>query len=383
MLKPSTPVITGIGIASPLGDAQSACAAARAGLTRIQDLALFSVQDDETGEQVPLKGCALTGVTDGLGALARLSVLGSLAITDLVSNLNVANDSLATMPTIVCLSNEVYWRAAHYIDLEETKDDLPFDLDEMLDGEIENRLRTYQEGLLGRIERLSGIKLNNKNVVFSTGDQANFAHVLQQVEENFLSNNVDSCFILTIDSLLEERTFNNALRLNLIKDTNNPIGIIPGEAAIALLVERYDHAVNRKAQPLAAVTACTYLHDELNRFSDGPVTGRILAEVIDAVVVDNENQPLSIDGMIVNLNGDIWRAKEWGAALTRLPDWIRELPIQLVTQYFGETGVTSAPLSVGLAIHRFVRNYAVRDNVLIWVSGDGGGKGAVRVSRIN
>ena len=383
MLKPTTPIITGIGVASPLGDAQSTCAAARAGLNRIKDLELYSVQDDESGKQVPLKACALAGVTDGLGGLARLSVLGSLAISDLANNLDKNKNQLATIPTVVSLSNEVYWRVAHYRELEEFKDDLPYDLDEMLDGEIDKRLQNYQENLLNRIELLSGIKLNKNTAVFSTGDQANFVHVMHQVEENFTSNNVASCLVLNIDSLLEERSLENILRLNLVKDTNNPIGIIPGEAAVALLVERYDHAIKRKAKMLAAISECVYLHDDTNRFNDGPITGHVLADAIDTAAASDENESFAIDGMIANLNGDIWRAKEWGAALTRLPEQIRELPVQFVAQYFGETGVASAPLSVGLAAHRFSRKYAVHDNVLVWVSGDDGGKGAIRVSRIN
>ncbi|MGC3997783.1 MAG: hypothetical protein QM767_09940 [Anaeromyxobacter sp.] len=84
--------------------------------------------------------------------------------------------------------------------------------------------------------------------------------------------------------------------------------------------------------------------------------------------------------LIGSLNGDGWRAREWGLALTRLPAHVRETPLLLPATSLGELG-TAFPLTAAVLAHRAIaRRYAGGGSVLVWAGGDDGAKGALIVA---
>lgn len=378
MIAPHTPVVTGIGMATSLGTAQISCAAARAGLSGISLSEDVFVNDAETGETAAIQVCQIEGLCNGLDRMARCSVMGEIAVRDLAQSENLPD--LSAIPAIVCVSNEYYWREHYLKELLPSRDSLPFALEETLDFEITSRLENYQNKLVPLISKLSNVPLNETSVVFTTGAQAHPIQILDSLLTKFVADEMQSCLLILLDSMIDERSLHCIDGLGLVKDANNPIGVIPGEASVAMLVERYDAAKQRQAEILGAISDCAFKVDHNHRFSDTPITGKILADTILEIV--DEDVIGTVGEMIGNLNGDMWRAKEWGGSLTRLPTRIGELPGRSPSQHFGETGVCDSAIAIAMGLHDFARK-GVKHNLLIWSSGDDGGKGAVILSPVH
>ncbi len=381
MLSAGTPVITAIGMATPLGTAETACAAARAGLNGFHALEGFESFDSEAGESVSIQGSAIGGALKGFAGPGRIASLVEIALKDLADKVE-GGFSFEQIPTVIVVSNEYYWREAHWQELSPSGESLPFDVDEVLDSEILNRRQIMVEKTLPTAINLSGVSLNKELLSIVTGNQAQLFAVLQYVEQNMLAGNMESCVVGAVDSLTDQRTLENALSLQLVQTAENPVGFIPGEAACFILFERFDSAKQRGANILGAVLRSEFQQEEAHRFSDVPITGALLAEVILKALVTDENRVSEVGDMIGNINGDIWRAKEFGGALTRLPDYVRNLPLWLPNRYFGETGVVSSAIALGYGLHRFSRNCSNGENTLVWASGDDGCKGSCILSKV-
>ena len=381
MLSAGTPVITAIGMATPLGTAEAACAAARAGLNGFQALEGFDSFDSESGDSVSIQGSAIGGALKGFTGPGRIASLVEIALKDLADRVE-DSFSFKQIPTVIVVSNEYYWREAYLQELSPSAESLPFDVDEVLESEILYRKQMMTEKTLPTAINLSGVPLNKDLFSTVTGDQAHLFAVLQYIEQNMQAGNMGSCVVGAVDSLTDHRTLENILRLKLVQTAENPIGFIPGEAACFILLERLDAAKKRGANILGAVLHSEFQHEDAHRFSQVPITGALLAEVILKVLATKEDSASIVGDMIGNINGDIWRAKEFGSALTRLPDSVRNLPLWLPNRYFGETGVASAAIALGYGLHRFNRNCSNSENTLVWVSGDDGCKGSCILSKV-
>jgi hypothetical protein len=81
--------------------------------------------------------------------------------------------------------------------------------------------------------------------------------------------------------------------------------------------------------------------------------------------------------MIGSLNGDSWRAQEWGTALTRLPRAVADLPLRLPAASLGEIGTAFPLVAAALALQGQLRGYA--GFTLVWSGGDDGARAAFAV----
>jgi 3-oxoacyl-[acyl-carrier-protein] synthase-1 len=366
-------VITGIGMASALGpQAKAACAAARAGIMRAAPLEGIEVLDEPTGELIPVAGFEAFGCTGFVG-LGRLARLGELALRDLMNNAGMEADNMDRLGCALALPGGYYWRTAHLQELTPLND-LPAAAEDIVDVEAKKRNRKITSSIFQRLSKLAGVPLQPEKSLVVLGEQSAFGQALHAGCDMLASRAYTQVLVGGIGSFVNIQELEAVSALGLLKNTASPIGMMPGEAAAFLLLERRDLAQERKATIHATIGASPSLQKAANhRFDDQPITGKDLAEVVSTTAQSASRTP----GLLIgNLNGDYYRSQEWGHALVRLPEDLREARQLFPAESFGEVGAAFGGVAACMAIRAFLRKYALTDTALVWASGDDGGKSA-------
>src|SRR5438045_6154018 len=99
----ATPVVTAIGMTTPVGlTAAQSCAAVRAGISAIEELDF--IIHTETLEEVPAMGCAVRQTTLGYLGLGRWTRLAVSALTDLTGGARLTAPDLGRTNIYLALS---------------------------------------------------------------------------------------------------------------------------------------------------------------------------------------------------------------------------------------------------------------------------------------
>ena len=81
--------------------------------------------------------------------------------------------------------------------------------------------------------------------------------------------------------------------------------------------------------------------------------------------------------MVADLNGTNPRANDWGNALVRAgPPFNAPADLWIPALSFGEVGAATGPYALCLVARAFARGYAPSGEAVVWLWGDGGGRGA-------
>lgn len=154
--------------------------------------------------------------------------------------------------------------------------------------------------------------------------------------------------VVGVDSWLDPPTLEWLDGQETLRTEKRPFGFLPGEAAVALLVEPAD----RGRQALARVEGCA-LRTESDLAPDRPRLGLALTEAARAAC-DLWDDPSRIaDALYADLNGDPGRADEVGYATVRVRDRLSpEHALRIPAECFGDVGAATVPLMVALALER-------------------------------
>lgn len=371
-------VITGIGMASSLGlDAVTACAAARAGLTRPEALA-FEVEDEEAFEMVPVIGHPVGWFTEGFADLGRLVRLATLALKDLMRRTGFDAHEMAQSALLLNLASGYYVEQAERLRAEEQVAEshtVPEPAPPYTDI-----MAWYEQRLVPRLLDVLGLAAQPVHTRLLYDDQAGVASTLAIARELLTAGHVPQCIVGGVDSLLDVRWMQACDELGLLKTEGHPNGFMPGEGAAFLRLETYEHARQRQAPVLAYVGTPVVRRDALHRFADRPPDGILLSEVIlDAV---NQKQAVC-RACIGSINGDPVRSSEWGNAWVRLQP---QLPLEAAiypAASFGETGAACGFIGACMGVRAFARGYAPAETMVVWASSDAGLKAGFTLTQGN
>ncbi len=93
-------------------------------------------------------------------------------------------------------------------------------------------------------------------------------------------------------------------------------------------------------------------------------------------VLERISPSAAFEGAVyLDLNGEQWRAQEWGMAQIRLNPRLREPSVQLTAVTVGDTGAASGALGACLAIHDLTRNHNRSGQALVVSSSHWGNVG--------
>ncbi|PTL75617.1 TIGR02270 family protein [Vitiosangium sp. GDMCC 1.1324] len=332
---PGAIAVTGLGMVSSLGDGVvGSCAAARVGVARPGALEGTPAVDEDSGEELPVTGHAIPHLTQGFSGVGRLVRLGVAALADLVHQTGLTagprTGLFLNLPSGFLLAaaerhaREAAKQEAAASEPEEDSGEAEVSEEEPLLAEV---LRErYSRMLLPRLLAQAALPGGVAQEALFFGDSPGFVTALRAAER-VRSGAVERCIVGGIDSLVEPEWMDALEELRLLKAPNRPVGLMPGECAAFVLVEKADTAARRGAPVHAHIDAMASVSEPSHMFSGQPHLGVALTSVLAEVLGSLEDRGRETGLVFADLDGTMQRAQDWGYAQVRLEGFpLRELP---------------------------------------------------------
>jgi 3-oxoacyl-[acyl-carrier-protein] synthase-1 len=349
--------------------ANDSLAAARAGLSRAAALPIHNFAGDKVWGGAPLVGHAVGALSGGHVGVSKILALGRQALKDLLRSRPI---------------NEVDWkRTGFYLNLSDhflldTHAAAPGDWDHY--GRSETPSAAWRRECAPLIAKLfvrsrGGPAPESQRLYF--GGHTGVAQAVADAARALSSGALDRCIVGGIDSSIELHLLESAAKAGMLKTAAFPIGFLPGEAACFILLERADVRASTKRCPTISA-APTIVRDPVNRFAESPPNGRALAQAVEGALQSSADK---VGFVIGDLNGDAYRANDWGYTVVRLQERFRigDVPMWLIATSFGEVGAATGVIAIAMATRAIERGYAPEGRALVWLSSDSGEKAALWV----
>lgn len=355
--------LTGLGLVTSVGRSVAAsCAAIRAGVSRPEPVPIDAI-DEETLEPLAVTGYPARGLTDGFVLAARWLQLARASVADLVHS--------AALPSA---GDAAFWgRTALFAALPPVRS-ARFQNEE---GDPE----ALRAALLEPLCRSAELPIDPRcQLLFPLGNAATL-EALRAAAEELRRGQVERVLVLAVDSLLDPLSLEWLAGAGRLKTDEVPTGLSPGEAAACLLVETEASARRRQATVLARVsTPITAQGRPID--ADPPDTGEALAAcAAKALALVSPGAPYRGD-VVADLNGEAWRAMQWGTAQVRLGRALGEHRLHAPAEAVGDTGAASGGLGICFAVHLAARRAAARPAALVLSSGEDGRAAAAVVDGV-
>lgn len=367
---PSAMRVLAIGAFTPVGgDARSTAAAVRAGLCGFREHAYMV---DTAGE--PMRIAQVAAIDAGLRGAQRLVALLKPAMKEALADLPARSRT--------GVGREV--RIGVAVALPPPRPGGPDDTT----GCATEAVRTLCRDGLG--ERLGPFQ------VFPSGHAGGF-EALDQARAWLRAGQADAVVVAGVDSYLAPETLEwleAEEQLHGAGRLNNAWGFIPGEAAGALLLARAgDAATGEGTSPASMSTPSPtstgrpsavwgeVLAVGLGRESKLNKSGEVcIGEGLTQALrraLDEVPEELVIDNVVCDMNGEAYRADEYGFSGLRVRDRLRD-PTDFLApaDCWGDVGAAGLPLHLLLAASACRKGHAKGPLTLLWGSSDGGGRGA-------
>jgi 3-oxoacyl-[acyl-carrier-protein] synthase-1 len=183
---------------------------------------------------------------------------------------------------------------------------------------------------------------------------------------------LDRVLILAVDSLLDTLTLEWLAAGHRLKSPSTPMGLMPGEAAAAMIVERQGSTARAGGLGVAVRTAAETA-PQGERELTGAVRGERLATVL-AECLANLAAPAGDGCMLISdQNGEQWRAEELAYCNLRLTEvWPVNASVLLPAVSLGDTGAASGAVNCCLGALALRSGMArVRQSVVVGSSAQG------------
>ncbi len=291
----------------------------------------------------PAVGRPVRGITDGFAQFGLWLRLALAAI----------DDWRATAPPIV----DGFWKDTAVIaclpHLDEERFALPTrDLDDLL-----------QTGFFEPLLEILGAPITTARRGYAFGHCA--AAMAVEAARDLLAKDAQlrRVLLLGADSTCDAQSLSWLSAARRLKNAENPVGVIPGEAGAAVWVERADGPAQRDG------TLRPKLHHAAladgNRDDSAADTGRRLANVVQDAVT-RAGITNRCDAWL-DQNGELWRAEAWGHALVHLNRCapIRDVQPIVLASSLGELGAAQGLLAAVFAARSFARGHARAEHALV------------------
>ena len=355
-------VLTAAGAVTSVGHSvDAACAAIRAGIARPRKLREFRVVDEESQEDIPLTGHPIRGYTDGFQLIGRWLRVARGAVEDGLSRPGLSGMTAAA------------WQKTGLIAVTPPADD------EVFLSQPGGALEQMRERYLQPLHRALGLAISEANVELVPVGHAGTAAGLQHGMQWMASRGLERVLLVAVDSYLDELVLQQLASHRRLKSDDHPVGLMPGEAGVCLLVETEAGARRRGVEPVVLIDKVA-TGREPDPFGSGRQNmGRGLAGCVAEVLAD---APSAFEGdLYSDLNGEPWRAHEWGCVRTRLATRLGAARLHLPVTCVGDVGAASGALGVCLAAHDLLRGHDRQAHALVISSSEHGEVGCMSLRR--
>jgi 3-oxoacyl-[acyl-carrier-protein] synthase I len=348
--------ITGLNVVCPVGlTAAHACAAIRAGVSRIaQHEGYFCIPPDGPLAEVddgaePAMAARVPLLSDDMGGAERISRLALLSLQGIIAETAFRRQDLRRTALLVCLPASDEGVASWSLGPE----------------------------FVSQLCRLAGV--GDWALVKTIAEGP--AGALQAMETARLllaEGKIDFCLLLMADTLVDPERLTILDESWRLRSLRNPDGLLPGEAGAAILLESGLAAERRGATILGLPGRVSTSKEQVTVKAERWSTAKALCAAIRPLLEGPQGEVGRYT--LCNLNGEAYRAHEWGLTQTCLA---RDLPaVQALVhpaEAIGDAGVALAGVLVACACASFVHHYAPAKAALVWAGSDGGGRAALVV----
>lgn len=344
--------ITSLGLTTSIGhDVVTACAAHRTGAMRFAPLKGVTAYDPEELE-APVIGAPVKGITDGFIQTGRWLAMARASLADLVRYGQLPGPA----------EDRAFWSGTALLWA------LPIIRHERFLWP-ETEVLELLEGSCGELlAKLAGVQTRRLPAAqaYACEGEVSLAVALQRLERMAASGQLERAVVIAVDSWLDKLSLGALARGQRLKTPERSSGLIPGESAACVLLETPSSAARRGRAPQAEVLgvrsarAPAQSGPEEARPGSAAGVGRRVAEAIAAVLADAQLRPPFDGDLLIDLNGEAWRAESWGYALVALRawGWLGQTREVLPAKSLGDVGSATAGVCVCLAVRAFARGYA-------------------------
>ncbi len=209
-------------------------------------------------------------------------------------------------------------------------------------------------------------------------DQAAGLVAVARATQALSEGKIGVAVIGAIDSHLHSPWLEALHEAKRLKHGDVSVGLVPGEACAFLVLEKRAHAQGRGAQPLAALQTVAVDQEPNPIGPDHPIRAEGLTRAVQACLTSSSGA--DVHRVIVDHNGERWRALEWALVETRcLGELAKGWQLWHPSDCFGDVGAASALVSLGIATRAFARGYGGEGAILLACASWGGERAAAVV----
>lgn len=341
---PDRIVITGIGLTTPVGDScWDTLRAIREGRSAYRSHETVLVLGSPGGDA--LRGATISRMRDDL--LPR-----DLSGAQRIEALLVApiRECLTALPET--LHGYVDWKII-----------LPQPI--VPDGNLISSLA----GKIRRIQRDSG------EVCVTPNPRCEFFNQLTRAGEALQTRRIEGVVVASADSLCDTERLNDLMLTDRLKASDNPYGILAGEAGGAVLLERESSARRRNAPILGAIAAWGSAV-EPNPWPTGkPSKALGLTTAFHQAFEKLDDAGTSVAHISTDENGERAHALEWALTSGRIfPNPQKERHLWHPATGTGDAGSAMSAVVLADALARLILSATPSDRVALCVSDDEGGR---------
>ena len=348
-------VVSGVAAVSAVGhSAAVSFASVKAGLARIGDSTELKIRNGK-GKLMSVTCASVTGITNGHRRYLRCFRMAVRAFAEVLVDSQL-DDALLNEATL-------------YLVLAERERP-------GMDSRIEKEL-------VGKLARELGLPdLSSRTTLISTGHAGAF-EALEAAANAISAGRCARAVIGSVDGYLDELTLEWLKDTGRLKTEENPKGFVPGEAAAFLVLERHSTVLARNGKALAMLVGTGSTIESNSIYDKAPSTGDGLTAAIRSAV-EPVGDVSSLALVVCDLNGERYRANEWGLALLRS---FGATPTPRLLWHpadcLGDCGAAAGVLNIVFGTLAIARRSVADGSVLVWGSSDDGERGAALLAAVS
>lgn len=362
--------VTALGEVTPVGlTAEASCAALRAGISNKQEIGNFAVDGEEFDQQPAVGGRVPLEWVDGEPEPEIWPGHERWKLKEpppLESIIETGTDRLARLiaPAVADLLAHPGWpqqwpaKVGLYLGLD--------------DNEDAESIATLVRDLLPGACTTVKVKLKGRAAGLGA---------LISAATDLASGKVGTAIVGGIDSQIRPETLDRLERAGQLRSASNNHGLIPGEAAGFMLLESRAAVEARSVRSLGQVLGLGAAQ-EPTAGTEEPSHARGLTESVKQAV----NQARLKDGpplVVCDLNGDRYRAIEWGLTDPRaLRHLGGKVQVWHPADCIGDCGAACGLVDLIWGLEAMNKGYAHNDRALVWGASENGYRAAAVVGCI-
>lgn len=345
--------MTGLGMVTAVGmDAAQTCASVRAGISRLREHPFFFPQTHDPGwdEEEPLIAGMAPGIDPALALCPRLVAMATGALAPLVGASKLKRADLTEAALLVALPSR--------------------------DSVVQPA--SLPDRFVPELMKATGLARFSAVEVCDAGSTAVF-ELLETAGALLGARKAAFCILLAVDSYLSEDRLLLLDEARRIRSRRNVDGFLPGEAAVAMVLEPVVRARTRQVEILATITRVAFGNEPQTLTSDRQSSGAGLTQALRQVLEGVEPPGMS-PWVLCDMNGESYRGFEWGLTVARLPNRLGSVKrLTHPADCMGDVGAAFGGVLLGLSAEAFRRGYAPAARSVLWTASEGSSRAAALV----